>query len=120
MGSQRGIAKERSKMAENKSNQRIVFRKRFMPNKSLEDYFKKAREEGWAIGQFNISNLETLRAIVQAAKNLKSPALIGTSEGESKFLGLEQAAALIRIFRKQTGLPIFLNLDHGKTFEYIR
>lgn len=71
------------------------------------------------MGQFNISNLETLRAIVQAVKNLKSPVFIGTSEGESKFLGLKQAVALVRTFCQETDLPIFLNLDHGKSFEYI-
>ncbi|MCX6759599.1 MAG: class II fructose-bisphosphate aldolase family protein [Candidatus Nealsonbacteria bacterium] len=91
-----------------------------MLNKNLKDYFEKAQKERWAIGQFNISNLEALRAIVQATKNLKSPVVIGTSEGESKFLGLKQAVALVKVFRKETGLPIFLNLDHGKSFEYIK
>lgn len=72
------------------------------------------------MGQFNISNLETLRAIVQASQKLKSPVLIGTSEGESRFLGLEQAVALVKAFQQETGLPIFLNLDHGRSFEYIK
>ncbi|MFH1180990.1 MAG: class II fructose-bisphosphate aldolase, partial [bacterium] len=87
---------------------------------NLKDYFKKAQKEGWAIGQFNVSNLETLRAVVLAAQNLKSPVIVGTSEGESKFLGLKQAAVLVRVFREETGLPIFLDLDHGKSLEYIR
>ena len=86
----------------------------------LKDYLKKAREEGWAIGQFNISNLETLRAIVQAAQKLKSPVIIGTSEGESKFIGLARAVSLVKTFKKETGLPIFLNLDHGKSLDYIK
>ena len=90
-----------------------------MSNK-IEYYLKKAQKEGWAIGHFNISNLETLRAIVQAAQKLKSPVLIGTSEGESKFVGLKQAVALAKVFQEETGLPIFLNLDHGKSFEYIK
>lgn len=72
------------------------------------------------MGHFNISNLETLRAIVQAAQKMQSPVLIGTSEGESKFIGLRQAAALIKSVREETELPIFLNLDHGKSFEYIK
>ena len=85
----------------------------------LKNYFQKAQKEGWAIGHFNISNLETLRAIVQAAQNLKSPVIFGTSEGESKFIGLKQVVALAKSFKEETGLPIFLNLDHGKSFEYI-
>ena len=45
---------------------------------------------------------------------------MGTSEGESKFFGLEEAVALRDVLRKKTGLPIFLNLDHGKSFEYLK
>jgi len=87
---------------------------------TIKDYFKKAQKEKWAIGQFNISNLETLRAIVKAAQNLKSPVIIGTSEGESKFMGPGEVVALVASFRKEYGLPIFLNLDHGKNFDYIK
>ena len=88
--------------------------------KNLKHYFKKAQREGWAIGQFNFSDFSQMKAIVQACKNLKSPVLLGTSEGESKFFGLEEAAALRNVLRKKTGLPIFLNLDHGKSFEYVK
>ncbi|HJN62105.1 MAG TPA: class II fructose-bisphosphate aldolase [Candidatus Parcubacteria bacterium] len=87
---------------------------------SLKYYFKKARKEGFAIGQFNVSNLETLRAVILAAQNLKSPVIIGTSERESQFLGMRQAVSLVKTFRKETGLPIFLNLDHGRSFRYIK
>ncbi len=87
---------------------------------TIVDYFKKAQKEKFAIGQFHISNLETLRAIMRAAQNLRSPVIIGTSEGESKFIGLRQAVALIKSFKEETGLPIFINLDHGKDFEYIK
>lgn len=87
---------------------------------NFENYFKKAQKEKWAIGQFNISNLETLRAIILAAKNLNSPVIIGTSEGESKFLGLKQTAVLVKTFKEETGLPIILNLDHGKSLDYIK
>jgi len=90
-----------------------------MPAKIL-NLFKKAQRGRWAIGHFNISNLETLKAIFQAAQKLKSPVIVGTSEGESKFLGLKQAASLIRSFKEETKLPIFLNLDHGRSFDYIK
>lgn len=88
--------------------------------KPLEYYFKKAKKEKWAIGQFNFSDASQLEGIVKAAKVLESPIILGTSEGESEFLGLEQAVALKRTYQKETGLPIFLNLDHGKSFEYIK
>lgn len=86
----------------------------------LKRIFEKARKEKWALGQFNFSNSETLKAIVLAAKNLRSPLIVATSEGESSFLGLREAVALVRAVREETGLPIFLNLDHAHTFQYIK
>jgi fructose-bisphosphate aldolase class II len=86
----------------------------------MKEFYKKARKEGWAIGQFNVSNLESLRGVLQAAKELKSPVIIGTSEGESRFIGLRQAVALVNSFKKELALPIALNLDHGKDFDYIK
>ena len=61
-----------------------------------------------------------MKAILNSAKNMKSPVILGTSEGESSFFGLEEAVALRNVLRKKTGLPIFLNLDHGKSFEYLK
>lgn len=88
--------------------------------KNLEYYFKKAQREKWAIGQFNFSDLSQLEGIVEAAKNLESPIILGTSEGESRFFGLKQAVALKKAYQTERGLPIFLNLDHGKSFEYLK
>jgi len=88
--------------------------------KNLKYYFQKAQKEGFAIGQFNFSDFTQMKAVVEAAKELKSPIILGTSEGESKFFGLEEAVALRDVLRKKTGLPIFLNLDHGKSFEYLK
>jgi fructose-bisphosphate aldolase class II len=91
-----------------------------MPTQSLKYYLNKARKEHWAIGQFNFSDFAQLRAIVEAAVEARSPVILGTSEGESKFFGLEEAVALRDVLRKKTGLPIFLNLDHGRSFEYLK
>ena len=89
-----------------------------MPGKiNLKHYLKKAQTQGFAVGQFNYANLNTLKAIVQAAQKTKSPVIVGTSEGESKSLGLKQAVALVKSYGN---LPIFLNLDHGKSFRYIK
>lgn len=83
----------------------------------LKDLLKKAFESDYALGHFNFSNLEILRAIIQACQNVKSPVFAGTSEGEAKFVGYKQAVALIKAWREETGLSIFLNADHHKTFE---
>ena len=84
------------------------------------DIFKKAQENKYAIGAFNISNLEQTKAIIQAAQKLQSPVIISTSEGESKFIGKKQIKAIIDVYRQETGLPIILHLDHGKSFEVIK
>ncbi|MBI3337508.1 MAG: class II fructose-bisphosphate aldolase [Candidatus Staskawiczbacteria bacterium] len=88
--------------------------------RSLKYYLNKAYKEKWAIGQFNFSDFSQVKGIVAAAKNLNSPIILGTSEGESKFVGLSEAVAIRNVLRKETGLPIFLNLDHGKSFEYLK
>lgn len=85
----------------------------------LKHYLNRALKEKWAVPQFNFANIETLKAIISIAKKLRSPVIIGTSEGESGFLGLERAVALVRSFNKE-GFPIFLNLDHGRSFEYCK
>ena len=88
--------------------------------KNLKYYFQKAEEENFAIGQFNFSDLTQMKAIVEMAEKFKSPVILGTSEGESSFFGFEEAVALRNILREKYNLPIFLNLDHAKTFEYAK
>ncbi len=88
--------------------------------KTLKYYLQKAYKEKFAIGQFNFSDWSQVKGIVQAAQNLKSPIILGTSEGESRFVGLQEAVAMRNVLRRKTGLPIFLNLDHGKSFEYLK
>jgi len=92
-----------------------------MPNKRVKyKILKAAQREKWAVGQFNVSNLETLKGIFAAARKLKSPVIIGTSEGESKFLGLRETRALVSLLEEETGVPAILNLDHGKSLDYIK
>jgi len=86
-------------------------------NYMLKDLLKKASESDYALGHFNFSTLGLLHAIVLACQNVKSPVFVGTSEGEAKFVGYKQAAGLVKAWREDTGLPVFLNADHHKTFE---
>ena len=83
----------------------------------LIDVIKKATSEGKAVGHFNISNLEAFNAIVKTAKKLNVPVIIGVSEGERDFVGVENAVALVESARKG-GAEIFLNADH--TYSYVR
>jgi fructose-bisphosphate aldolase class II len=88
--------------------------------KTLRECIKEASEKGVAIGHFNISNLEGLHGIYQAAKKLSLPVIIGVSEGEEAFVGREEAVALVRTLREKDNYPIFLNADHHASFESVK
>jgi fructose-bisphosphate aldolase, class II len=79
--------------------------------------YRDAEKRGVAVGHFNVSGLTTLQGVEAAAEQLNVPVIIGASEGERKFLGDRQLAALVQSFREETGLPIFLNADHTHTLE---
>lgn len=88
--------------------------------KNLKYYFKKAEKEKWAIGQFNFSNSKILKGIIQVAEKMRSPVILGTSERESKLIGLKQAVVLVSSSKKEAKIPIFLNLDHARSFNYTK
>ncbi|KKU50415.1 MAG: Ketose-bisphosphate aldolase, class-II [Parcubacteria group bacterium GW2011_GWA1_47_10] len=88
--------------------------------KTYREYIKEADEKGIAIGHFNISNLEALHAIYNAAKKLNVPIIIGLSEGEEKFVGREEGVAIVRAIRERDNYPIFLNADHHYSFETVK
>ncbi|TSC85213.1 MAG: Ketose-bisphosphate aldolase, class-II [Parcubacteria group bacterium Gr01-1014_17] len=87
---------------------------------TLRECIAEAEVAKRAIGHFNFSNLETLRAIVQSARAVGVPVIVGLSEGERSFVGLAQAVALVRSFRDEYGHPIFLNADHSYSFEKVK
>ena len=88
--------------------------------KTLRQYIKEAGEKRVAIGHFNISNLETLHGIFNAAKRLNVPVIIGTAEGERKYIGTNEAVAMVKSLREEYSYPIFLNADHTYTFEGVK
>ncbi|MDP3764105.1 MAG: class II fructose-bisphosphate aldolase [bacterium] len=84
----------------------------------LKNFFNQANKDHWAIGHFNVSNLELLKAVVEAAREAGSPVMIGTSEGERAWLGLKSAVSLIKSYQEDWP-NIFLNADHTKSVEAI-
>lgn len=87
---------------------------------SLRDYIADAERKGIAIGHFNISNLEALHAVCAAARELNLPVVIGVSEGERDFVGVHEAAALIKTYREEYNQPVFLNADHTYSVEGVK
>jgi len=86
----------------------------------LKKILKHAQKNKYAIGQFNFSTLEQLRGILAAAKKLNTPVILGVSEGELGYLGIEEAIALVEISKQKYGVSAFLNLDHGKDISLIK
>lgn len=86
----------------------------------MKEILKKAQQEKYAIGAFNFSTAEVLKAIVAGAKELNSPIIIATSENEAEFFGMREAVAIAEAWRHGSKLPIILNLDHGKSLKTIK
>lgn len=86
---------------------------------NLKDFLQKAVETKTAIGHFNVSNWEGIKAIFEASNETKKPLIVGVSESEAEFLGIENVAVLVKSFRERTGLPLFLNADHFKDLKKI-
>src|SRR5262245_5202579 len=87
---------------------------------SLRQALTEAEKRNVAIGHFNTSDLTALRAIVEAARDLKLPVLVGVSEGEREFIGTRTAAAIVRSLRDESPFPIFLNADHTHSLEKVK
>lgn len=84
----------------------------------LSEYLSQARTEGRALGHFNFSTADVLRAIVEGARSAGATSvMVGTSEGEAGFIGFAEAVALVKTMREEFDFHIFLNADHFKSFE---
>lgn len=87
---------------------------------SLIKTIRDAEVKKVAIGHFNISDSEGFWAVVGAAKTVGVPVIIGVSEGERDFIGVEQVAAMVKSAREKYNHPIFLNADHSYSFERVK
>jgi len=79
--------------------------------------FKKAYEGGYAIGAFNVNNMEIVQAITEAADELKSPIILQCSSGARKYAKHAYLVHLVKAALEETNIPIALHLDHGGDFE---
>ena len=80
--------------------------------KSMRNILDEAQAHGRAVGHFNVSDLVLLRGVVAAARELNVPVIVGASDGERRFMGIRQIAALVQSLREESDSPIFLNSDH--------
>jgi len=88
--------------------------------KPLRDYILEAHKNGVAIGHFNVSTIDGIWAVADAAQELKVPVIIGVSEGERDYVGVREVVAIVKSIREEHGQPIFLNADHTYSFEKVK
>jgi len=88
-----------------------------MPLVTSTEMFKKAYEGGYAIGAFNVNNMEIIQGITEAAKECNSPVILQVSKGARAYANRTYLVKLVEAAVIETGLPIVLHLDHGDTFE---
>ena len=88
-----------------------------MPLVTTKKKKKKAYEGGYAIGAFNVNNMEIIQGITRAAKKLDAPVILQVSSGARKYASHGYLVAMVKAAAEETGLPIALHLDHGPDFE---
>ncbi|HWQ58253.1 MAG TPA: class II fructose-1,6-bisphosphate aldolase [Clostridia bacterium] len=88
-----------------------------MPLVTSTDMFKKAYAGGYAIGAFNVNNMEIIQGITEAARELRAPLILQVSSGARKYANHTYLMKLVEAAIIETNLPICLHLDHGDTFE---
>ena len=88
-----------------------------MPLVTSKEMFKKAYAGGYAIGAFNVNNMEIIQGITEAAQELQSPLILQVSKGARKYANPVYLRKLVEAAIEETGLPICLHLDHGDSYE---
>lgn len=91
-----------------------------MPLVSMKEMLNVAKDEKYAVGQFNVNNLEYAQAILQAAEEEKSPVILGVSEGAGRYMGgFKVVVAMVKALMEEYGttVPVAIHLDHGSSFE---
>lgn len=90
--------------------------KMFVTGKYVLD---RANKGNYAVGAFNINNMEILQSIIAAAEEKQAPVILQTSEGAIKYAGIEYIAAMVKVAAEKASVPVVLHLDHGTTYDTI-
>ena len=88
-----------------------------MPIVTTKEMFRKAYEGGYAVGAFNVNNMEIVQGITEAAAEVKAPVILQVSRGARAYVNHTYLVKLVEAAEQETGLPIALHLDHGDSFE---
>ena len=86
---------------------------------SVKEILADAKARSYAVGAFNLNNMEILQAIIRAAEAERSPVILQASQGGIKYAGLEYITAMAKAAAEMATVPVALNLDHGTSFEQV-
>ena len=84
---------------------------------TLSELLKDAKEEKYAVGAFNVPNLEAIRGVIQAAEELESPVILQHAEVHENLIGLEEIGPIMLQYAKAAKVPVAVHLDHGASYE---
>lgn len=90
-----------------------------LPFVPAHELLAQADRDGYAVGAFNVNNMEILQAIMAAAREERSPVILQASQGAIKYAGIRFITALARVAAAEAGVPVALHLDHGPSFEQV-
>ncbi|SDN41424.1 fructose-bisphosphate aldolase, class II [Fictibacillus solisalsi] len=91
-----------------------------MPLVSMKEMLEKGKAEGYAVGQFNINNLEFTQAILKAAQEENSPVILGVSEGAARYMGgFKLVVSMVKALMEEYKItvPVAIHLDHGSSYQ---
>ena len=88
-----------------------------MPLVTTKEMFEKAEKGGYAIGAFNVDNVDILKAVLRAGEKTQSPLILAISSGALKFLGENYVVEVCKCAEKEITIPFALHLDHGKSVD---
>ncbi len=86
---------------------------------SGKELLEHADKNGYAVGAFNVNNMEIVQAIIEAAEETQSPVILQASQGGLKYAGVEYIAELGKIAARNASVPVAIHLDHGTDFDQI-
>lgn len=88
-----------------------------MPLVTTNEMLKKAQEGHYAVGAFNVENMEMVMAVLKAAEEMNSPVIMQTTPSTVKYAGLDYYLAMVRAAAERTTVPVAMHLDHGNSFD---
>lgn len=87
-----------------------------MPLVTSKELLLAAQAGGYAVGAFNANNMESVRAVIEAAEEERAPVILQVSQGAIKYAGLHLATAMVKTAAEHASVPVVLHLDHGTSF----